>query len=180
MTKLLPRFLRETEHKPTKTAQKNPCRTGKIEYATESAALEGLRRVRKKRIKNLDEQDHECAIYLCDHGHHWHLTSNEIRGEDVTSERERSDGETWESYAKRLERRVAEQRSQILSLHALGHGASNNRQARKRINALVIALGHMTERWEAERANRIRLVQLLETEKEKTSWFKPMKQRRKP
>lgn len=172
MTKLLPRFLQETKQRKPVVQPKRGCRTGKVEYPSESAALEGLRNVREKRLKNPDEHNPECSIYPCEHGPHWHLTSNEVRGDDFTSEKEKSDGETWENYAVRLERRIAEQRSQILSLHALGHGASNNRQARKRINALVIALGHMTERWEGERRSRIALTEKLQNQQPKTNWWK--------
>lgn len=171
MTKLLPRFLQEPKPWKPVTPVKQPCRTGKVEYPTESSALEGLRRVRKKRIENPDGQDPESGIYPCDHGDHWHLTSSEIHLNDITSERERRDGETWENYAGRLEKRIAEQRSQILSLHALGHGASNNRSSRKRINALVIALGRMTENWENERRSRIALTEKLRN-KEIKQWWK--------
>ena len=69
----------------------------------------------------------------------------------------RADGESWESYARRLEHRIKEQRDQINSVHRYRE-TNGNRADRKRIRRLRFALGRMTERWEHERSCREALV----------------------
>lgn len=61
------------------------------------------------------------------------------------------DGESWEDYAKRLERRIKEQRDLNKHLVELGKDGGN-RVDRKRIARLEAALGQMTLRWEDQRA----------------------------
>lgn len=151
-------FMRVSDNAPRSRAAV-VCGTGKKRYATESAALDALIRVRKLRQANPDGRDPENRIYFCS-CKGWHLTSGEMGREDFSPVKERGDGEPWESYARRLERRIAEQRAHLLSLHALGHGASN-REGRKRIASLLRALGRMTERWESERSQRQALVEIL-------------------
>lgn len=138
------------------------CSTGKVRHATEAVALEALARVRRDRIATGDPDPPESRIYICARCNGWHLTSTDLSYRDLEPIRERSDGEAWEAYAKRLERRIAEQRAQILSLLALGHGAAHNRASRKRVEALTVALGHMTERWENERRNREEVVRQID------------------
>jgi hypothetical protein len=75
----------------------------------------------------------------------------------------KGDGESWEDYARRLERRIKEQRDQLESLNQIHSACGNNRADRKRINNLRFALGKMTERWEKERTNREALVKTVET-----------------
>ena len=137
------------------------CVSGKVRYDSEARAIDGLLRVRKRRIETADPLEHESRIYPCVKCAGWHLTSKPmVHPEDFTPEHEQWNGESVESYIKRLERRIKEQRAQLLSLHALGHGG-DNRQARKRISALTVALGRMTERWENERRDRKALVEKL-------------------
>jgi hypothetical protein len=136
------------------------CGSGKVRHPSEARALEALVRVRGQRIASGDPAMPENRIYVCDRCDGWHLTSRELHPEDLTPERDRHPSEGWEGYAKRLEKRIASQRAEIMSLHTLGHGAGN-RESRKRISSLVIALGRMTERWEIERRHREHLVQLL-------------------
>ena len=52
----------------------------------------------------------------------------------------REDGETWESYARRLEKRIKAQRDHIVSLHEV-HAQCSNRANRKRMAHLEAALG---------------------------------------
>lgn len=138
------------------------CPSGKIRHRSEAIAIEALIRVRKHRIEINDPADHESHIYPCRQCDGWHLSSKAVvHPEDFTAEHPQRTGETWPEYAKRLERRIAAQRAQLLSLHALGHGGSN-RQSRKRIESLIVALGRMTERWENERRNREALVMRVE------------------
>lgn len=66
----------------------------------------------------------------------------------------KGDGETWEEYAHRLERRIKEQRDQIAAINALRADAGN-RAERKRIDHLRWSLGRMTERWEKEKRDRL-------------------------
>lgn len=140
-------------------APRSYCPSGKVRYATESDAITGLLRVRKERVRTNDPHDHESRIYPCAKCQGWHLTSNPmLHPEDLTPEAPQKTGEPWQQYAKRLEKRIAEQRAQLLSLHALGHGGSN-KDSRRRISALTVALGRMTERWENECRNREALVE---------------------
>lgn len=69
----------------------------------------------------------------------------------------RSDGESWEDYAHRLERRIKEQRDQLESVNRYRE-TNGNRADRKKIARLRFALGRMTERWEHEVTNREALV----------------------
>lgn len=137
------------------------CKTGKHRYLSESQALEALIRVRKIRVRQGDPRQHENHIYPCRECDGWHLSSTPVLlASDLRTEREQWPTETIEAYARRLERRIAEQRAQILSMLAVGHGG-NNRQARKRIEILTVALGRMTAMWEEERRNREALVRRL-------------------
>jgi hypothetical protein len=135
------------------------CPSGKLRYPSEALALEGLSTVRERR--HGADRPPECRIYFCDRCEGWHLTSAEIHPRAFVPEREKADDEEWSVYAKRLERRIAAQRSEILSLHQLGFGLSN-KNTRRRIETLVIALGHATERYERERRDRIGLTRRLE------------------
>jgi hypothetical protein len=148
------------------------CASGKQRYKSESVAIGALISVRKKRIETRDPLEHESRIYPCDRCNGWHLTSNPVvHPEDFTPEAPQHTGESWQSYARRLERRIAEQRAQLLSLHALGHGGTN-RQSRKRISTLTVALGRMTERWENERRNREALVDRIEAQPRQRRWLR--------
>lgn len=143
-----------------KRTETGGCNTGKVRYDTEAAALAALVRVRGYRLEHPDGKDAETHFYVCRVCEGWHLSSNPVagHGSDFMPEHSLRTGETWENYAHRLERRIKEQRAQLLSLQALGHGASN-RDSRRRIQSLVVALGAMTERWEAEVRNREALVE---------------------
>lgn len=136
------------------------CPSGKRRYGSEADALDALVRVRKVRVETADPDPPEQAIYRCSECPGWHLTSKGLHPDDLDPERERRGQESWQSYARRLEKRVAAQRAQLLSLHTLGYGTTN-KQNRKRTAALVAALGRMTERWERERAHRMELVVVL-------------------
>lgn len=155
------------------------CRTGKIRHPSETGALEALVRVRKERFASDDGRLPESRIYLCRDCGGWHLTSTDLHPSDLEPVRERKDGEPWEIYAKRLERRVAEQRTHIVSLHALGAGATN-RAMRRRVPALLVALGRMTERWDNERRNREELVRQLDELRSRKSLFARLRLRRTP
>ena len=155
------------------------CPSGKKRYASESDALGGLMGVRKARAAAGHAEPPECRIYWCERCIGWHLTSTELNGLELKPVRARMTDETWEKYAKRLERRIAEQRAQILSLVALGHGASN-REARKRTANLVVALGRMTERWEIERQHREALVRQVEELRARRGFLTRLRSRRKP
>lgn len=168
MSQLLPRFRRDEMERELRLGNgvvqrldQPSCPSGKVRYAFESHALEGLARVRAARRRTADPHAPECRIYFCDRCEGWHLTSREGHPEEFSSEPERHDKETWAEYAQRLEKRIARQRSEILSLHQLGHGLSN-KATRRRIETLVIALGRTTERYERERRHRIAVVELLE------------------
>jgi len=138
------------------------CPSKKYRYLTEAVALEGLARVRRDRLNDADRtRPPECRIYFCDRCEGWHLTSNEAHPEDFNTEPARRDQEDWQVYARRLEKRIASQRAEILSLHQIGHGLSN-KNTRRRMETLVIALGRATERFERERRDRINLVRLLD------------------
>lgn len=136
------------------------CVTGKRRYPSEASALESLMRVREERIGSGEERIPENRIYFCDRCNGWHLSSRELHPADLQEVKEKGDGETWHQYARRLEKKIAAQRSQLVSLLALGHGAGN-RENRKRIPALLIALGRQSERANAERQHRIALVETL-------------------
>lgn len=69
----------------------------------------------------------------------------------------KGDGETWEAYAHRLERRIKEQRDHIKALNVL-YADNGNRADRKKINRLKRALVAVTENWQREREARIALV----------------------
>ena len=136
------------------------CSTGKFRYATEADAIEGLVRVRRERVASRlrDTRPHESHLYPCDRCTGWHLSSSPIfMSGDLIPDQPRRGREPLEMYARRLENRVAEQRSQIMSLLATGNGATN-RETRKRIGALTVALGRVTELWQEERGNREALV----------------------
>lgn len=66
-------------------------------------------------------------------------------------------GESWEDYARRLERRIKDQRDHIKSLAAL-HKGNGNRADRKKVASLRSALATITEKWSREREARIALV----------------------
>lgn len=136
------------------------CVTRKERYETESEALEALVRVRKERLATEDPKPPEARIYRCERCKGWHLTSNETSPDEFKNEPDRYPDETWEIYAKRLEKRIAAQRSEIVSLHAIGQGVGR-KNARRRIETLVIAVGRATERYEWERKQRIDLVRKL-------------------
>lgn len=132
------------------------CPTGKVRYETEADARASLARVKEARAERPDGRPPERDYYECQRGcEGWHLTS---RPPDLDlPEDERDDGESWESYAQRLERRVKEQRDLLRHMNALRADAGN-RAERKRITRLRYALGRMTERWETEQAMKRGLV----------------------
>lgn len=142
---------------PSRTRQ---CATGKLRYGTETEALTALTRTREARVRTADPHPPENRIYKCPQCDGWHLTSKALSSLDLVEPGPKADGEPWDEYAHRLERRVAAQRAQIVSLLAVGHGGTN-RELRKRFPALLTALGQITERWQAERRNRENLVDLL-------------------
>lgn len=163
MSQLLPRFRDPLplRHRPSKVVA---CSSGKRVYATAEIAADALVRVRHDRALRPDGREPEERIYECPLCERWHLSSSPRRdlGFDLVPFELRKDGESWESYAGRLEKRIKAQRDQLLSLHALGKGTLTNKQTRRRIEALVVALGQMTERWEKERRDRMALVVALE------------------
>lgn len=127
------------------------CVTGKVRYADDEQAAIALDRVREARLARPDGRPAEWQFYACEHCDGWHLSS---RWPDPGPDLEpRVDGEPWPDYAKRLERRIKEQRDHITQLHEL-RGYAANRYSRKKIDGLVAALGRMTARWEHERTNR--------------------------
>lgn len=136
------------------------CGSRKFRYATESDAIDGLMRVRTERIASGASRPPENRLYFCERCGGWHLTSKDLHPHDLEGVRERGGGESWEEYAKRLERKIAAQRGELVSLLALGHGGGN-RELRKRIPALLIALAQITERWQSERQNRQALTEIL-------------------
>lgn len=127
------------------------CASKKVRYETDLDAAIALRRVRAVRSARPDGLPEECAFYECTFCQGWHLTS---QPQPVILEPfARDDGETWESYARRLERRVKEQRDQLVDLQTLRRELGN-RQTRRQIERLESALGKMTYRWEWERDRR--------------------------
>lgn len=136
------------------------CTTQKRRYGSESQALAALISVRGDRLRAGETQDFETRIYPCWACQGWHLTSQVVSRNDLVPARDRYHTEDVRAYVTRLERRIAEQRTHLLSIHALGHGG-NNRQARARIASLTLALAHMTELWDKERRNREALVEQL-------------------
>jgi hypothetical protein len=136
------------------------CPTGKKRHPSESGALDALMRVRKERLASGEARLPENRIYPCDRCGGWHLSSTALHPEDLATPRERGDGEPWEEYAGRLEKKIAAQRAEIVSLLALGHGGTN-REMRKRVPALLTALAQTSERWHSERQNRENLLAIL-------------------
>lgn len=82
------------------------------------------------------------------------MTDSEVRG----------DGESWEDYARRLERRVKQQREHINALQTI-HSGKGNKADRKRLRALEATLGSMTLRWERQREATHALADLLARER---------------
>lgn len=154
MTQLLPRF----RQVPRLVPRSKDCRCGKYGYETESDALEGLRRVRNDRRKAGDQAPWECRVYKCREGEAWHLTSNDTLHLGDVAPLRQGGGEPIEAYVKRLEKRIAQQRSEILSLHALGAGLSTNRATRQRIAGQTATIARLTELWQQEVRNREALV----------------------
>lgn len=145
---------------PWRARSRYTCGSGKVRYPSEPEALDAMMRVRKERVRNGETRTPENRIYYCEQCEGWHLSSRELHPLDLAQMRERGDGEPWDVYAKRLERKIADQRSQIVSLLALGH-AGSNRDLRKRVPTLLTALGQMTERWQGERRTRENLTEIL-------------------
>lgn len=134
------------------------CITGKVRYADEENATAALERVKEARAARPDGKAPERIFYFCSECDGWHLSS---RAPDLMAEHQRKgDGETWEEYAHRLERRIKEQRDQLAGINALRADAGN-RHERKVIEGLRASLGRMTERWERERMQREGLVRRL-------------------
>lgn len=131
------------------------CVSGKVRYADEENAATALERVRVARALRPDGNPPERVFYYCPRCEGWHLSSKppELHAEHLP----KGDGETWEEYAHRLERRIKEQRDQLESLNELRADAGN-RAERKRIARLHTALGRMTEDWEREREQKHGLV----------------------
>lgn len=172
MTQLLPRFTEPSV--PRLIGRPNKCESKKVRYRTEADAVAALIEVRKKRVRDADPHDPENHLYPCTRCEGWHLSSTEVfRRTNSFPENLTRNGtnESWEDYAHRLEFRIKEQRGQLMSIQALGHG-SNNRASRQRIQSLVIALGHMTELWEKERRNRQAVVARLAELERGRRWFR--------
>lgn len=70
----------------------------------------------------------------------------------------RADGESWETYARRLEVRIKEQRDLLQHLNSL-KAEWADRHDRRRIVRMERALGRVTEKWQYEREARISLVE---------------------
>lgn len=134
------------------------CTTGKVRYADDVQASIALERVRAQRLERPDDQPPERIFYSCQYCDGWHLSSRPPELDPPPAAK--ADGETWEEYAHRLERRIKEQRDHIAAINALRADAAN-RAERKRIDHLRYSLGLMTERWEAERVARLGLVDAL-------------------
>lgn len=172
-------FSRVGEASPTprrakRFGKKERCRSGKVRYPSESLALESLRRVRRERYLAGEGGLHENHVYPCRDCKGYHLASSS-HDQTVTEPAEQHTNEPTDAYIMRLERRIAEQRSQIFSLQVIGNGSSN-RESRKRIASLIISLGKMTERWEDEHKARVALskkVKELESRppRGKRGWF---------
>lgn len=146
----------------TRDRYRGRCRSSaKIRHPTESDALAALMRVREERITNREDRVPENRIYFCDDCEGWHLSSRELDPYLLNTVPPRGDGEPWDVYTRRLEKKIATQRSEITSLLALGHGGGN-RELRKRIPALLKALARTSERCEAERIHRENLVAILQ------------------
>lgn len=145
------------------------CPTGKVRYETEADARAALARVKEARAERPDGRAPERDYYPCERGcGGWHLTS---RAPDLTQdESPKADGETWESYARRLERRIKEQRDMLRHVNELRADAGN-RAERKRIDRLRYALGNMTERWETEKTMVQGLVRALQRRDEQATAF---------
>ena len=162
----LPRFgfaRVDQQNEPARAPRPRGCPTQKVRYKAESEALVALIRVRDHRAEISDPAAPENRVYRCDACDGWHLSSKPLHPQDIATVRERADGEPWQSYSRRLERKIEQQRTQIVSLLAIGHGGSN-RELRKRVPALLAALAEMTERWHGERRNREALVRTLRRE----------------
>lgn len=134
------------------------CVTEKVRYADDVQAAIALERVRATRLERPDDQPPERIFYECRHCSGWHLSSRPPEIEPPPAAK--ADGETWEEYAHRLERRIKAQRDHIAEVNVLRADAAN-RAERKRIDHLRYALGRMTERWERERRDRVALVEVL-------------------
>lgn len=131
------------------------CVTGKVRYADAETAAAALERVRAARAERPDGRPPERQFYACVRCEGWHLSSKPPRLDfDAVV---RDDGESWEAYAGRLERRIKGQRDHLEAINELRADAGN-RQERKRIATLQLALGRITERWHVEREARIGLV----------------------
>jgi hypothetical protein len=167
-TQLLPRFQRGAPSVTNPTG----CSTGKHRYSSESDAIEGLLRVRKERVLIQDPRSHESHLYPCDRCGGWHLSSSAVRfPAELTDDLEKRNGEPVEMHLRRLQNRIKEQRAQILSMLAVGNGATN-RESRKRIASLTMSLAKVTELWQEERRNREALVErLAKVERPKRRWF---------
>lgn len=146
------------------------CPSGKARHATEAAAIEALIRVRKKRARAGEQRPHESHLYPCERCEGWHLSSNVmLMTRELLPEKPQLPNEETRLYVRRLENRIAEQRSQILSLLATGNSASN-RETRRRIAGLSAALARVTELWQQECRNREALVERLQAEKPRRWW----------
>lgn len=133
------------------------CESGKVRYLTLQDAAIALDRVRAARAAKPDGRAPERAYYECGYCAGWHLTSqaSDLEPPEPT----RGDGETWENYALRLERRIKAQRDHLEAINALRADAAN-RAERKRIDHLLMQLGRMTHRWEGQRAAKIGLAKV--------------------
>lgn len=151
-----------------KAGKEHGCSSHKRPYYSEHQALKALVQVRRKRWMEGDETP-ESRAYKCDECDQYHLTSQPIvQHQDFRPSPARSENEPLEQYARRLERRIAEQRTQLMSLHAIGHGGTN-KETRRRIQSLTVALAEVTELWQQEKRNREALVKRLN----KRRWWRP-------
>lgn len=136
------------------------CVTGKVRYADDIQASIALERVRLVRARKVEDKPPERTFYECPHcDGGWHLTSKPPALDPPPAEK--ADGETWEEYAHRLERRIKMQRDTLEQINLLRADAGN-RAERKRIDRLTVALGRMTERWEKEKEDKRGLIAKLD------------------
>lgn len=114
------------------------CPQGKVCYEDETAAQAALDEIIKRRLDEVSDHPPERQVYKCSFCEFWHLSSRPPEMEE--EEPPRIDGETWESYAHRLEARIKAQRQHIGSLNQLRLDAGN-RINRKKLDKALTLLG---------------------------------------
>lgn len=135
------------------------CPTGKVWYATSEQAEAALVEVFARRVESPSDRPPERQVYGCSFCLGFHLSS---KPPELDPEPDpKGDGESWEEYAHRLERRIKAQRKTLREGNMLRADAGN-RAERKRSERLQLALGRVTDLWLAEREKRIGLVGVVE------------------